>query len=124
MPFLFLVVMHGLYAQDVEHNYLVGPQFTDCDSLKFEGLSTEKAIELVRSVKFRYQQNFKLTRRTGFKGAEFYSCDLLSGILVIQFDNEQFLFTEVSKADWESLTYYPDPEGFYLDKKDNWTLFP
>jgi hypothetical protein len=116
--------MHGLYAQDVEHNYLVGPQFTDCDSLKFEGLSTEKAIELVRSVKFRYQQNFKLTRRTGFKGAEFYSCDLLSGILVIQFDNEQFLFTEVSKADWESLTSSPDPEGFYLDKKDNWTLFP
>lgn len=124
LPVIFFMTLSSLYAQEVEHNYLVGPRFTDCDSLKIDGLSTAKAIDLIRLMKFRYQQNFKLTRRSGFKSAEFYSCDLLSGILIVQFDNEQFLFMEVRKADWELLTSSSDPEGFYLDKKDNWALFP
>lgn len=124
MTFLFLAVIPGLYAQEVEHNYLVEPQFTDCDSLKIDGLATEKAIERVRSAKFRYQQNIKLTRHSGLKSAEFYSCNMISGLLVVQFDNEQFLFSAVSKADWEAITSSSDPEGFYLEKKDFWHLFP
>jgi hypothetical protein len=116
--------MSGLHAQDVEHNYLVGPQFTDCDSLKFDGLTTEKVIEHIRTAEFRYQQNFKLTRRMGFKGAEYFSCDLTTGLLIIHQDGEKLLFSSVSKADWEILSSSSDPEGYYLQKKDTWPKFP
>ncbi len=124
IPVIFIMFMSGLHAQDVEHNYLVGPQFTDCDSLKFDGLTIEKTIEYIRTLKFRYQQNFKLTRRMGFKGAEYFSCDLMTGLLIIHHDGKQFLFSDVSKADWEILSSSSDPEGYYLQKKDIWAKFP
>jgi hypothetical protein len=119
---LFHMAISSVYAQEVEHNYLVGPQFTDCDSLTIDSLSTEKAVERIRYVKFRYQQNFKLTRKTGLKSAEFFSCDLHSGFLIVKYDTDESLYSEVGKSEWEVLVSSSDPEGFYLQKKETWRL--
>ena len=59
------------FAQEVEHNYEMGPQITTCDSLNLDGLSVEEQIAEIENTTFRYVQKFKLNRREGFQGDGF-----------------------------------------------------
>ncbi len=104
-------------AQEVEHNYLVGPQLTNCDSLEIDDFSLGKAIEKIRGAKYRFDQKFRLTRKSGLQKGEFYSCDNQRGYLIITMDNEEFLFVSVDKSFWNELISSSDPEGFYLNSK-------
>ncbi|NJN28063.1 MAG: hypothetical protein HC819_19870 [Cyclobacteriaceae bacterium] len=110
-------------AQDLEHNYVVGPQFTNCDSLPIEGTSVVEAIELIRKADFRYHQNFRLTRRQGFQSGNFYSCDVAHGYMIIRYDGVEKLYVNVPKSAWESLLSNPDPELYYLKNKALWQLW-
>ena len=114
---LMLVITSSVYSQEVEHNYTVGSQVTDCDSLQISDLSVEDAIESIISATYRFQQSFRLTRRQGFKGGEYFSCDGEVGYLILNYNDEQLLFIDVKKSTWESLIHSPDPEGYFLDNK-------
>jgi len=114
--FSFALVFNSL-AQEVEHNYELGPQQTNCDSLKLEASDLEQAIEMIKSAKFRYQQSFKLTRRAGFKGGDFYSCDNHSGYLMIRYHDSAFWYKQVTLEFWKIMISSSDPEGYYLENK-------
>ena len=114
---LALIVLVPSYGQEVEHNYLVGPGFTTCDSLNLVGLDLEKSIKLIRSAKFRFNQEFKLTRKIGLQMGEYYSCDGRLGFLIIKYDDCVTLYQNVKKEIWAEMKSSADPEGFYLDKK-------
>ncbi len=109
-----------IMAQEVEHNFLVGPQYTDCDSLDFEDIKKGEAIEIIKASKFRYTQNFKLTRKQGLMGGNFYSCDNQTGFLIIIYENLDCLYFNISKDEWEALITSKDPEGYYLDQREKW----
>ena len=113
----------NVFGQEVEHNYKVGPQFTTCDSLDFESVDSDEAIELIRETKFRFQQSFKLTRRQGFKGGEIYSCNNESGFLVVKLDDHEILYKNVELRFWNELISSSDPEGYYLKNKENLSSF-
>ena len=102
-------------AQEVEHNYLVAPQSVDCDSLKMEDLPSSQAKKLIRASIFRFDQSFRLTRKSGLQLAEFYSCDNESGYLIIKFDDQEKLYRDVQKDNWDKFITSSDPEGFYLE---------
>lgn len=106
-----------ILAQEVEHNYLVGPQMTDCDSLDITGLSLHESIDKIRASKFRFDQAFKLTRKQGLQSGEFYSCDNERGYLVISFDGIESLFVNIEKNIWNDLISTSDPEGLYFKMK-------
>jgi len=120
---LFFYMVSPVFGQEVEHNYQVGPQATNCDSLDLELLNEIEAIKQIRSSKFRFQQSFKLTRRQGFKGGEYYSCDNDLGYLVLKYDDSEKLYVEVKKEFWEILITSSDPEGYYLNNKNKLELF-
>ncbi|MCG8307854.1 MAG: hypothetical protein MI975_10730 [Cytophagales bacterium] len=105
-------------AQDVEHNYSVGPGVVTCDSLKLDGSSTEKPIDQVRSAKFRFKQEFKLTRKQGLQMGQFYSCDHSTGYLIIKYNGKQTLYSDVGKKFWDELITSGDPENFFTGAKD------
>ena len=107
-------------AQEVEHNYLVGPGVTTCDSLKIDDLPVDSSINTIRSAKFRFNQEFKMTRRQGLQMGEFYSCDNKLGFLIIKYDNKYMLFKEIQKQVWNNFISSGDPEGFFLKSKDSW----
>lgn len=121
---VFLALMFGTYlmskvvvAQEVEHNYKVGPQQTNCDSLELMAEETDVVIDLLKTTKFRFQESFNLTRRVGFKGGDFYSCNNQTGFLIIRYHDDQFLYKGVSMDFWNGLTNSSDPEGYYLKNK-------
>ena len=114
-----IIIVNISFGQDVEHNYKVGPQITTCDSLDVSDSSLEKTIQTIKSSKFRFQQSFKLTRRQGFKGGEYYSCDGESGFLVIKYNDEMLLFINVKKSIWDKLISSSDPEGYFLKERSS-----
>ena len=107
----------GSKAQEVEHNYLVGPQSTNCDSLDIIGFSLSESIALIRASTYRFDQSFRLTRKQGLQLGEYYSCDNKEGFLIIKYDGKESLYYKVDKHIWDELISSSDPEGYYLKIK-------
>ncbi len=107
------------YAQEVEHNYRVGPQTTTCDSLKLDGENLGVFIGKIRQTSFRFQQSFKLMRRQGLQKAEYFSCDNAHGFLVVSMDGTETLYSNVAKDQWQQLISSSDPEGYFLEIKND-----
>ncbi len=120
---ILVLIISPAFGQEVEHNYRVGPQVTTCDSLVLDHLSESEAIEQIRSSKFRFQQSFKLTRKQGFKGGEYFSCDNNVGYLILKNNDSEKLYVEVQKEFWEFLITSSDPEGYFLNNKNKLKLF-
>jgi hypothetical protein len=104
-------------AQEVEHNYKVGPKYIDCDSLDINDLSQAETIALIRKSKFRFNQSFQLRRKQGLQLGEFYSCDNMKGYLIIKYDEKEQLYLQVEKLIWDEFISSSDPEGYYLKIK-------
>ena len=120
---LMIICINICPAQEVEHNYLVGPQSTTCDSLKMHDLSIDQCIEQIRKSNFRFDQTFRLTRKKGLQQGEFYSCDGKVGFLIIKFNDEEQLYQNVEKTSWELLISSSDPEGYYLKRKQQFQIY-
>ena len=119
MVLMHIFLQNHAYGQEVEHNYLVGPQVVTCDSLEITDLPKEEQIDLIRSAKYRFDQSFRLTRKTGLQQGEYYACDNLTGFLIIKYNDTFYLYAEVEKDLWEQMISSSDPEGFYLSKRNS-----
>jgi hypothetical protein len=107
----------------VEHNYLVGPQSTDCDSLDISLLSLEDAISTIEKGKFRFQQQFKISRIYGVMNARYYSCDGEFGYLIMMIDKKDYIYISVPKHVWDKLIASSNINGFYASEiKQNYEV--
>jgi len=107
-----LLGAHHLFGQ-VEHNYPVGPQNTNCDSLDIDALSFDEAVQLIERSTFRYQQQFKISRTYGIMNARYYSCNGEEGYLIMRVDKKDLLYFDVPKVKWETLISSADINGVY-----------
>jgi len=106
------------FGQEVEHNYLVGPQKTSCDSLNLRGMDKKEQISTIRNTTFRLSQDIALNRKTGFQGAWYFACDNESGYMVVKIDNKESLYTDISKSTWQAFIRSGDFESFLRDNLD------
>lgn len=104
-------------AQELKHNYRIGPQFTDCDSLDFTGFSSEVSISLINMSNFRFEQSFNLTNKQGLQSGEYFSCDNKEGFLLITIDGKEILYTRVPKIFWNDFISSQNPEEYYLKNR-------
>jgi len=109
---IIMCVIGPLYAQ-VEHNYKVDPQSTNCDSLKVNSYTIDEAITIIERTTFRYQQQFRISRTYGVMSARFFSCDGKSGYLIIKVDKRDYIYIDVPEPKWTSLISSTDINGFY-----------
>ena len=111
--FFFCITTFEVAHCQVEHNYLVGPQSTDCDSLSIASLSIDEAISKIENSKFRFQQQFKISRTFGVMNARYYSCDGESGYLIMLVDKINYLYLKIPKSVWDKLITSSDINTFY-----------
>ena len=112
---LLSVILVQAKAQEVEHNYPVGPQNTNCDSLVIRpGMNQELISDILENTVFRFSQEFRLRRLNGLQYGKFYSCDGEEGYLIIQFDGSKVIYLGVEKTHWDALTKSTDPDNYYL----------
>ena len=114
--FSLLLLLVCCAKAQVEHNYLVGPQNTDCDSLDLSKANEAEAMDLIRKTKFRFDQHFDIRRNTGLQAGHFFSCDNKTGYLIIKSDGQNHLFVQVPMEIWEMMTSGGDPEGIFQEK--------
>ena len=120
---LFILVgMVQVTQGQVEHNFLVGPNKTDCDSLPEIFPDQDRALELIQGAKFRFTQEFEIRRNAGFRGANFYSCDNEEGLLVVKVDDQSIIFPNVPKRIWDEFIGSNNMEGYYLRIKREYPI--
>lgn len=100
-------------AQEVEHNYTVGPQNTNCDSLQMTGQPLDEIISTIENTSFRFDQGFKISRVSGIRAGHFYSCNGENGYLVLTIGKEKKVFREVPTSTWNEFINSSDLDGFY-----------
>lgn len=115
---LICLTSANLKAQ-VEHNYLVGPQHSTCDSLQIDLNYPDSAIHSIEKAVFRFDQKFRLSRITGVQGGHFYSCDGISGYLIITIDRSKKLYKDVPRKIWEELIKTSDINLYYRKNIQN-----
>lgn len=100
-------------AQEVEHNYPVGPQKTNCDSLELERLPFETVVSTLENTSFRFDQGFRISRVSGVRAAHYYSCNGTTGYLLLTIGQEKRVFIDVPKSLWDEFITASDLDGFY-----------
>ncbi len=114
--FYFFISMVHIYAQEVEHNYPVGPQKTNCDSLQLKDRSTGEIISNIENSTFRFDQGFKISRFAGIRAGHFYSCDGENGYLILTIGKEKKIFSGVPKTIWNEFIKSTDLDGYFDEK--------
>lgn len=113
---LLCILFNPSAKAQVEHNYLVGPQSTDCDSMDISNTSLKDAIQMIEKATFRFQQQFSISRTHGVMKAKYYSCDGLYGYLIMQVDKSDVVYLKVPKTIWDELIISQDINAFYASR--------
>jgi hypothetical protein len=108
---LVLITITSAIGQ-VKHNYIVGPGVTTCDSLGIMENDFNNYLEKIQAATWRYTQSMHMNRPYGFRKADFYSCDVITGFLVIEIDDDKYIYTAVPVSLWEEFTKTSDPDAF------------
>ena len=118
---LFLTGSAKQAISQIDHNFLVGPQKTDCDSLPALFTDHHQALKMIRGANFRFTQDFEIRRNTGFRGANFYSCDNRNGFLIVKVNDQSIIFPDVPKQIWDEFIGSNNMEGYYYKIKKDYT---
>ena len=120
-PLLFFTLTCSIqnFAQEVEHNFEMEPQKTNCAEIQLEHLSEEEKIVVVEQAVFRYTQDFKLNRMEGFQAAWYYSCDTQTGFVITKVDKQKNLYLNIPKELWERFVTSGDFMTFILNNFKN-----
>ncbi len=105
-----------VYGQDYDdpQNMSVDPQNTNCAQQLEEFTTTTKALEALSKTKFHLEQEIKTTRRSGLMQAFFGSCDFKTGILMVEYNSQKFIYMDVPVTMWDQLKSSDDIDGFYF----------
>ncbi|TRX48583.1 hypothetical protein FNH22_28730 [Fulvivirga sp. M361] len=117
-----LCVTNSLRAQ-VEHNFVLGPSKTTCDSLSITKEDTGGLIETIRNTSFRYQEQMKISRYKIPQQAWYYSCDGQTGYLIVRETKDvEKIYDNVTKETWQTLMDTNDPITLYKKLKEEKVL--
>lgn len=95
-----------------QHNFKMGPQTTTCNSLDGKAVS----IEQIEEATFRLVEQLKISRYHTPAAATYYSCDGLTGYLVVlNAKGIKTVYHEVPTAIWKRFNTHVDPVGYYRD---------
>jgi hypothetical protein len=118
--FMLILTFVSITAKaQVEHNYLVGPQNTSCDSLMLNSLTKEEAVKAIENTVFRFDQKFRISRTSGVRAGHFYSCDGMMGYLILTVNQKKIIYLEVPKTVWDEFISNPDLDGYYTGNIQN-----
>ena len=116
---LILACIVGVFVDStaqIKYNYIVGPGNTTCDSLVLNQDDFSSKLEKIENARWRYSQSMHLNRPHGLRRADFYSCDVKTGYLVLLIDDQTSIYQNVPVDLWKEFTESPDPDRFIADK--------
>ena len=117
-----ICVTNSIRAQ-VEHNFVMGPSKTTCDSLSIVTDDKEEWIKTIKNTSFRYQEQMKISRYKIPQQVWYYSCDGQKGYLIVRETKDiEKIYDNVTKETWQTLMDTNDPVTLYKKLKEEKVL--
>jgi hypothetical protein len=89
------------------------PDVNSCADLPTSFSSYTEALVQIRSASFRIEEAKKTDESSWIRGAEFYSCDGISGFFILRTDDREYIHVDVPLSVWKGFkeassfgTYY------------------
>jgi len=109
---LFLIPL--IAAAQVEHNFEMDPENTDCHLINMADKTSDELVAEIRNRSFRFAQEIRISRYRTPHQLEYFSCDGKTGYLLAEMqDNKYILYTEISLEEWQELLDARDVLEFY-----------
>ncbi|MBC8213465.1 MAG: KTSC domain-containing protein [Candidatus Marinimicrobia bacterium] len=87
-----------------------------CDSLPNKFDSYQVALKLINSSKFNLSEECNTSKSSWIKNAEFYSCDLNVGFLLIKTSKKTYIHSNVPLKIWSEFKKADSYGSFYASK--------
>jgi hypothetical protein len=105
--------MSTVFAQ-VEHNFEMDPENTDCHLLNPEYKTVAEFIQQIRQRSFRFNQKIRISRYRTPHQLEYFSCDGEKGyILALMENSRELIYSEIPKSEWDALLNARDILEYY-----------
>ena len=117
---LLLLAIKPLVQGQVQHNFKMDPQKTDCHELELTA-NTLDNIARIEATKFRLTEQLQLSKFTNPQRLVYYSCDGKVGYVIsTESEAKIILIEKIKKTLWDSFVNSDDPIEFYQTnfKKD------
>ncbi len=123
--FLMVVLLLPLSSTaQVEHNFEMGPENTDCGSLDSLSLPEQEMPAPILAATFRYREELRISRYTAPRKLVYASCDGKDGYLLAwQDDSLIHVYEKVPLAAWEAILTAGDPRESYRTVTDTLTRY-
>jgi len=88
----------------------------NCDTLPTNFKSYEVALKEINSTKFNLTEECDTTKSSWIKNAEFYSCDLVSGFLLIITSKKTYIHSNIPTELWNEFKKANSFGSFYTSR--------
>lgn len=91
----------------------------DCNELPKNYSSYDEAIQKIKSADFDLEESVNTSKSSWIRGAEYYSCDGISGFLILQTDNDNYIYSGVTREIWQDFKNAESLGNFYHQRIKN-----
>jgi hypothetical protein len=92
---------------------ILGFTQNNCKDLPKTFYSYNEAIDKVKTSKFSYVDNINTTTSSFITGVSYYSCDGITGYMIIGLNNKQYIHKDLPKRIWLSFKQAKSFGTFY-----------
>jgi hypothetical protein len=85
----------------------------DCDNLPNHYSSYAEAIDKIKAAHFKIEETCNTGTSSWIRGASFYSCDGITGFLIIKTDNQNYLHSGIPIKIWKEFQNTESYGSFY-----------
>lgn len=119
LTLLLLLTAPVLAGAQVQHNFEMGPENTDCARLdSLEEVTEFELLEAVKASSFRFVEEMQISRYSAPRKLTFASCDGKMGYLLAwQDDTESMVYVNVPMKTWEAIRDAPDPRQAFREEE-------
>lgn len=86
---------------------------TDCEQLPKKYSSYDEAVKTIKTAHFKMEESINTSKSSWVRGADYYSCDGVTGFFILKTDNQYYLYSGVPSEIWQGFknsesfgTYY------------------
>lgn len=96
---------------------------TDCDQLPKSYSSYNDAEKIIKKADFKIEEKVNTSKSSWVRGAQYYSCDGITGFFILKTNNENYLHSGLPVKIWEGFKNSKSFGRYYNEKIKNRYFF-
>jgi hypothetical protein len=93
--------------------FLISCHGQNCETVPSSFKSPEKALAIVGKASFSFHESINTSKSSWISGLSFYSCNNITGFLIMETESNKYIHQEVPVSLWQKLKNSPSFGTFY-----------